>query len=523
MQRTGLMRLIVCCAVGYAAVGRMTEAAELDLLPSVSVGPSNIEVRLQQIASIGLPGDLAPVPDGSGRMLVADLTGTIYHINGGSVQTYHTMAGSQTKLDGDTAFTAIAFHPGFANPASPGYKKFYTIEPENAGTATATFSPLHSSMSSPYHHQDVLYEYTVADPSANTIGSFTKRQVIRANQSRHNHNFNDLVFDANGLMYIGVGDGGNNATERQNAPSLATVYGKVLRIDPLGLQGTPSSNGQYRIPTTNPFSASPGDVRKEIFTYGNRNPYRLSIDSLTGNLYVAEVGQDNIEEINLVSNVHAPMSGGQNFGWPVKEGSFLFPPNASSIPTPVVGLTDPVLEYDHEEGSDVIGGFVYRGAILPELEGKYVFADHQGPRDPEEPIPRLARLFYGDLSTGDLFTFNFSSLGDDLPMRIFSIGAGSSGELYVLGMSDVPGKSGVYAMLPPQPGDFNYDGLVDAADYVVWRKTLGDVANYNLWRANFNSMQGSGSSQVVSVPEPLLSLSAYLFICAAAVGHRRRR
>ena len=135
------------------------EAAELDLLPSVIVNPANAQVRLKQIASITLPSDLAPVPDGSGRLFVTDLTGTIRVIDGsGSLlaSPYHTMAGTQTILDRDTAFTSIAFHPGFSNPASAGYGKFYTLEPEKPGTATATFSPKFSSVGTNYHHQNVF-------------------------------------------------------------------------------------------------------------------------------------------------------------------------------------------------------------------------------------------------------------------------------------------------------------------------------------------------------------------------------
>jgi glucose/arabinose dehydrogenase len=395
------------------------------------------------------PSDLAPAPDGSGRLFVTDLGGAIHVLDGTGnllADPYHAMNGTQTLRDGDTAFTSLAFHPEFANPLSAGFGKFYAVEPEIAGTATATFSPQHNSMGTSYHHQDVLYEYTVANPAANTIGSFTKREILRANQPLHNHNLNDLTFDANGLLYLSTGDGGNHATNRQNSPLLNNIYGKILRIDPLGLQGNTSANGQYSIPTSNPFVGQGGNVRGEILAYGLRNPYRISIDTLTGNLLIADVGQDNVEEINLIPNVLNPSVGGQNFGWPGKEGSFLFPPNAGSQPTVVAGLVDPVLQYDHEDGSDVIGGFVYRGSLLPELYGKYIFADHQGPRDADEPIPRLARLFYGDLSTGEIFEFNDSGLGDSLPTRILSIGQDQQGEIYVLGVG------GVYAIVPEPEG-----------------------------------------------------------------------
>ena len=268
---------------------------------------------------------------------------------------------------------------------------------------------------------------------------------MRTNNPLHNHNLDDLVFDNNGLLYISSGDGGNNANNRPNASDKDTVYGKVLRIDPLGLQGTVSANGQYSIPASNPLVAQSG-VKKEVFSYGHRNPYRISIDPVTGNMYVAEVGQDNVEEVNVIPTVAASGSGGQNFGWSSKEGGFLFPPTTGAVPVTVSGLVDPVLQYDHQDGADIIGGFVYRGNLLPELVGKYIFADHQGPRDPQEPIANIARLFYGDLSTGEIFEFNLSDFGDSLPSQVFSIGEDNQHELYVLGLG------GVYAIIPEPEG-----------------------------------------------------------------------
>jgi hypothetical protein len=176
------------------------------------------------------------------------------------------------------------------------------------------------------------------------------------------------------------------------------------------------------------------------------------------------------------------------------------------------------MEYDHQDGADVIGGFVYRGTLLPELYGKYVFADHRGPRDngAEYPVPNgLGRFFYGDLATGSIYQFNVSGLGSSLPTFIFSIGQDSAGELYVLG------AGGVFAVVPVLPGDFNHDNRVDAADYAVWRKTLGDSASYNLWRANFGGSVGGGSGQAAAVPEP--AMRTLLITMVAMIGGRRRR
>jgi glucose/arabinose dehydrogenase len=528
-------------------VGKVSSAsAELDLLPSVIVSPSNQMVKLSPKGTIALPSDMATPNDGSGRLFVTDYVSgaiRIFDSSGNLLATpYHTMAGPTTKIDGDTAFTSIEFHPGFATVGSPGYGKFYTLEPQQPGTATATFSPQFSSVGTSYHHQDVLYEYTVANPAANTIGSFTKREVMRANQSGHNHNFDDLVFDANQLLYLSTGDGRNNATERQNAPSLTNVYGKTLRVDPLGLQGTLSSNGQYSTPSNNPFALMGGSVRKEIFTYGNRNPYRISIDPVTNNLYIAEVGQDNVEEVNVVPNALNVTAGGQNFGWPGKEGRILFPSfaadsdnnmNGNGDTADTNGWTDPILDYDHEDGADIIGGFVYRGTQIPQLYGKYVFADHQGSRDPAEPIPNVARLFYGDLTTKQIFEFRYSAGGTMVPSRIFGIGQDSFGELYLLGLN------GVYAINAVNPpGDFDSDGDVDGADFVAWQTNFpkasgatlvqgdadgdGDVdgADFVVWQTNFPFTPGPGAS---SVGEPNALAAALLAVLGVGMWSRRRK
>src|SRR5262249_19132907 len=171
-----------------------------------------------------------------------------------------------------------------------------------------------------------------------------------------------------------------------NAQSLTTILGKVIRINPLhpsltaDSEGSVSANGQYRIPTSNPFVAQAGAV-SEIYAYGVRNPYRYSFDLDNGSLILADVGQNNIEEVDIIQR-------GGNYGWHRKEGSFLFDPATGDVftdPSPDPTLIDPVVEYDHFEATvgevtriAVIGGFVYRDSNIKELRGKYVFGDLNG-------------------------------------------------------------------------------------------------------------------------------------------------
>jgi hypothetical protein len=174
-------------------------------------------------------------------------------------------------------------------------------------------------------------------------------------------------------LYLAIGDGGTandsgngHIVSTGNAQSLSVIMGKMLRIDP---NGNNSANGKYGIPASNPFVNTLGAV-PEIYSYGLRNPYKFSFDPATGNLIEGDVGQNEVEEVNKI------VSGG-NFGWPIKEGTFLFNRTGSNIGTvnPVnspgspAGLTDPILEYDHNSGTAVVGGFIYHGALLPQLDG----------------------------------------------------------------------------------------------------------------------------------------------------------
>jgi glucose/arabinose dehydrogenase len=220
----------------------------------------------------------------------------------------------------------------------------------------------------------------------------------------------------------------------------------MLRFDPLnpalttGSADDISANGQYRIPTTNPFQGA-GQV-PEIYALGLRNPYRFSFDRLTDELILADVGQNNIEEINRIEL-------GGNYGWPIKEGTFIFNrtnqgpgqgpgtigANSPGLPA---GLIDPIsgtlgtLQYDHTDGISITGGFMYRGTGVPELVGKYVFGDLALRNNP----PRVdGRLFYADLDTGEIKEFLLPQFANNkLPngLTVHGFGEAGDGELYAM-------------------------------------------------------------------------------------------
>jgi glucose/arabinose dehydrogenase len=461
------LSLLACCISSPAL-------AAFNMLPAVTRGPGNLTVSLQKVADVSAPiTDIVPANDGTGRTFVTQIGGDIRVVTaaGSLLSTPYLSTGNASSFSsGDAQFTTMVVHPDFATN-----RLFYTVEPEQNGTGTATFVPQFGTGNT---HMDVLYEYTVSQSTSNVASIVQRREVMRFQQTGVSHNVDDLAFDANKLLYISLGDGENSTAERANSPSLNSAFGKVLRINPLNPNGVApagqaiSANGKYSIPNNNPFVDGAGAKVDEIFAYGLRNPFRIEFDRLTGDLWIGEVGQSNVEEVNKISAAEIASPTGLNFGWPTKEGSFLFPPNEGDPKDFTAGLVNPALEYDHEDGSTIIGGPRIRNG-QPELEGLYVFGDHRGIRDTTEPTPpphNVARLFYGDTSTGQIFEFNVnSSLGSALPERIFSVAQASDGSLYLSGSTASFSGAALYKVsiagnFDPF-GDLDNDGDVDADDF----------------------------------------------------------
>ena len=358
----------------------------------------------------------------------------------------------------------LAFHPGFTNPASPGYQTLYTYNSELIPSNTLPTYPLPGGTTNNY--KNALNEWKISTTNANVVDPSSRREVISFGKNAQNHNGGTCTFGPDGYLYLALGDGGNandvgpgHISPGGNAQNLSTPLGKMLRIDPLNPSLNPSSldpissNGQYRVPTENPFQG-PGQV-PEIYAYGLRNPYRFDFDPVTGDLIEADVGQNNVEEINRITR-------GGNYGWAVKEGDFLFnqtnnpagpagtigaPPGYFSPGAPA-GLIDPItgpmgiLEYDHNNGISITGGFVYRGSAMPELYGKYIFGDLALVAS---PVRVNGRLFYADLQTGQLNVFTLPQFDSEiLPdgQTVHGFGQDANGELYAMATSSPPNGNG---------------------------------------------------------------------------------
>jgi hypothetical protein len=322
---------------------------------------------------------------GSRRLFVNDMRGPLYTVSydGKAVTRYvDTNAanwGFPVQSNGrERGFQSFAMHPQFNRPGTPGYGKFYTWSDTTNTAPTPDFVPGGGNTT----HHTVLLEWTAKNPAAAAYDGGPPRELLRLEQPFANHNAGHMAFHPMampgspefGLLYVGVADGGSGGDPLNLAQNPASPFGKILRIDPLGSN---SGNGKYGIPPSNPFvGRRAAGVLGEIYVSGVRNPQRFGWDPRNGNLFVADIGQNIVEELTL-----APP--GSNLGWNKWEGSFGFISrtqivlaNRRSDPT----MTYPVVEYDHRDpllqGQSAITGVrVYRAPTIPQLSNLLLFGD----------------------------------------------------------------------------------------------------------------------------------------------------
>ena len=283
------------------------------------------------------PLDFQFADDGSGRVFVVEQGGRIYSIQSADPFERELFLDIEDRVD-DSGFEmgllGLAFHPQFAD--NGGFFVNYT---STEGTVVARFE------ASPEG----------ANPDSEQV-------ILSFPQPFQNHNGGQLAFGPDGYLYIATGDGGGGGDPRGNGQDPSTFHGNILRID----VDTGGSQDEYAIPPDNPFVGNDEGWLEEIYAYGFRNPWRFSFDPVTGHLWVADVGQDRVEEINIVEK-------GGNYGWNIMEGSLCFEPQDDCDPS---GLELPVYEYHHPLGRSITGGYIYRGERLPALEGAYIYGDY---------------------------------------------------------------------------------------------------------------------------------------------------
>ena len=437
-------------AIVMKATALLLSFSALLSLPAAAAFP---QIKLDLVCEHQLDSPVAMVSagDGTGRMFVVEQRGKIRVFRNGMLEPGAFLdIGGKLVLEragyDERGLLGLVFHPGFANPVSPGFRKFYVFY-----TATSPNAP--GTTTNPVDCREVIAEYEVSATNPDVANALSERVLLSFDKPQFNHNGGGLEFGPDGMLYFSVGDGGssndNNAghtggsTARPtnalgNAQDLTKWNGKIHRIDPLGTDG---STGQYGVPGDNPFVGGTNGERPEIYAYGLRNPWRFSFDSRHGGtdrLYCADVGQGQVEEVNLIIS-------GFNYGWRNKEGSFS--PSFSAGAPPLTGtVLDPIVQYAHpgivigtpplpEYGISVTGGYVYRGSAIPALVGKYVFADWS--QSFNTPSGRLLGM---EETSPEVFSLsNLNVLGGNpIGYYIQGFGQDQAGELYVLARKTLP-------------------------------------------------------------------------------------
>ena len=339
----------------------------------------NVQVAFPQL-TFSQPVGIYNAGDGSNRLFVAEQAGTIRVF-----QNSASTAASTVFLDitdgvlfsGEQGLLGLAFDPNFTQN---GY--FYVDYVAANPTRT------------------VIARYSVVTSNPNQADKNSELILLEIAQPFPNHKGGQLAFGPDGYLYVGMGDGGSEGDPLGNGQNRSTLLGKILRID----VNAPTTGKNYGIPVDNPFFGNTLGYREEICAYGFRNPWRFSFDSATGKLWVGDVGQNRLEEIDVVEK-------GKNYGWNIMEGTL---PYAGGNET---GLELPIFEYNHTLGNAIVGGYVYHGSVLPGLSGAYVYGDYGSGR-----IWALTISGTGAVSNAQLVASG---------LAISSFGVDKAGELYI--------------------------------------------------------------------------------------------
>jgi cytochrome c551/c552 len=407
---------------------------------------TNLALRMEEVLTAPPTSDKIPVArinqmtvlkGAKERVFIQDLRGPLYEMNGNSLRVVFDISREQPAFIHNpglaSGFGSYAFHPEFNKNGL-----FYTTHTEKRSTKPGDFN-YHDSIG--VFLQYVLTEWKIDDPSAEHFTG-KSRELMRVDMPSQIHGvqqitFNDLATKDSadyGLLYIGIGDGGSAESGYSHlCNSIKTIWSTVIRIDPAGNN---SRNGQYGIPATNPYASSKDTgIVKEIFARGFRNPNRITW-APDGRMLITDIGLANIEELNIGI-------AGKDYGWPMREGTFLLNYKGKmdkvyALPPGNSQFVYPVIQYDHDEGNAISGGFVYQGPV-ESLQGKYIFGD----------ILR-GRVFYveaNDLVQGRQATIKeFNLLFNGSPSTFLSVtqaqkadlrfGIGANQELYLYTKTD---------------------------------------------------------------------------------------
>jgi glucose/arabinose dehydrogenase len=390
-------------------------------------------VGLELVAKdLTAPLTLAAPDDGSGRLIIADQDGLIWLLNAEGQRLKEPFLDLRNRM--------VDLRPSYDERGLLGF----TLHPdfvENGRFFVYYSAPLRPDAPAGWDHTSHLSEFRLLEGNPDRADPDSERIILQVDQPQSNHNGSQIAFGPDGFLYVALGDGGgaNDAgsghSSMGNAQDTSTLLGSVLRLDV-------DKGDPYGIPDDNPLVGQPG--RDEIWAYGLRNPFRIAFDlEGEGQLYTGDVGQNIYEEIDI-------LVGGGNYGWNIREGQHCFDPAQPGAAPDQCPESDPngeplqapILEYDHDLGIAVIGGFVYRGSQIPALQGHYIFGDWStsfaiGNGKIFDGVPPASQDAAWTMRPVIITTSSEGVLG----AYLLSFGQDAEGELYIM-TSDWPGPTG---------------------------------------------------------------------------------
>jgi len=357
------------------------------ILLFTTVASARGQQQIEYSAEVAFPNLAFNQPDGivadptnNSQLFVLEQTGTIkgFNINpSANTTTVFLDLSDRVLYGGEQGLLGLAFHPQFSSNGL-FYVDYVADNPRRS----------------------VISQFSVAQDDPSIADENSERIVLEISQPYSNHNGGQLAFGPDGYLYIGVGDGGSAGDPSGNGQDLSVLLGKILRID----VDLASAGRNYGVPANNPFVGNTLGHREEIYAYGFRNPWRFSFDLATGELWVGDVGQNHLEEIDIVEI-------GKNYGWNIMEGSLCYNPSGCDQ----TGLELPVWNYTRDLGTAVVGGYVYHGNALPNLKGAYIYGDYGSGR------------IWALTNNGSNYT---NTLIVDTKLNVASFGLDQEGELY---------------------------------------------------------------------------------------------
>jgi glucose/arabinose dehydrogenase len=400
-------------SAGAAGSGGSPVSVEPDPLKDCGAPPSPAvpDLRLEQVVT-GLddPIYVTQARGDAERLFVVEKPGRIRIVRDGAlVETPFLGIDAVSDRGQEMGLLGFAFHPDYSDNG-----RFYVY---------------YSTLRGGSDHFSRIAEYRVSSDNPDVADPASERVLLEVDQPEDNHNGGNLQFGPDGYLYIGLGDGGGGGDQHGsigNGQNLSTLLGKILRIDVDGMGAGPMS--AYAIPSGN---ASVEGALPEIWSYGWRNPWRFSFDPCTGDMYIGDVGQGSIEEVDF----EPAGTSGRNYGWRLMEGGDCFNPDSGCDATRQ-NLVLPVATYDHGVGVSITGGHVYRGPAIPALRGTYLYADYQSARF------FALRMQNGSVAQQQVDISNNLNPGQDVG-GISSFGEDSAGELYVVSFG-----GSVYRIVP---------------------------------------------------------------------------